>query len=537
MTGKSKGNQDMPAMSALKILENSASLGITAAKADNLGEWYQQVLTKGEMISYYDVSGCYILKPGSWSIWKKIEAFLTKRFEAMGVEDCNFPLFISQDNLQREKDHIEGFAAEVAWVTHGGSSKLDKPIAIRPTSETAMYGFFANEIRSHRDLPLRLNQWVNVVRWEFKDPMPFLRSREFHWQEGHTAHISEGEAASQVLQVLDHYADMYEYLLAVPVVKGKKTVNEQFPGAHYTTTIEGFIPATGRGIQAATSHHLGQHFSEMFNIKVEDPSVDEAGQKNLPIHVWQTSWGCTTRSIGVMILTHGDNKGLVLPPRAAKVQVVIIPVGIRAKTTDEDKKKLYERIDDLTKSLQEVQVRVQVDLREGYSPGWKFSDWEVKGVPLRLEVGPRDLVDSVVTTARRDTGVKGRIAFSEFQQEVPALLEAIQKNLFDTANENYRAHRKIITHWDDFVPALNDKNLCLSPHCLRELCEDEIKKLSARRLEVDKITEDAKAPSMGAKSLCIPFDQPDGLVKGETRCINPGCGELAQEWVMFGRSY
>ena len=270
------------------------------------------MLSKGAFISYYDISGCYILEPASYAIWETIKDFFDKRIKAIGVRNCYYPVFISQDNLQKEKDHIEGFAAEVAWVTLGGTTKLEKPIAVRPTSETAMYKDYADKIQSHRDLPLKRNQWNNVVRWEFRNPMPFIRSREFLWQEGHTAHLTEESASEEVLQILDYYAEVYEQLLACPVVKGRKTVNEQFPGAYYTTTIEGYIPSTGRGVQAATSHCLGQHFAKMYNITVENPTPMKEGESadtyQKRLYVWQNSWGLTTRSIGVMMLIHGDDK-------------------------------------------------------------------------------------------------------------------------------------------------------------------------------------------------------------------------------------
>ena len=432
-----------------------------------------------------------------------------------------------------------------------GKSELEKPVAVRPTSETAMYGFFSDKIRSHRDLPLRLNQWNNVVRWEFKHPMPFIRSREFLWQEGHTAHLTKDAAGEEVLQILDYYADVYEKLLAVPVVKGKKTVKEQFPGADYTTTIEGYIPATGRGIQAATSHCLGQHFSKMFNITVEDPSVKESGEKKPPIHVWQNSWGLSTRSIGVMVLIHSDNKGLVIPPRVADIQTVIIPVGITAKTTDDERQKLYGEVDKIASTLRQStfdsnssdsKIRVETDMREGYSPGWKFNDWELKGVPLRLEFGPKDSAAQVVATARRDTGEKSSIPISDIATAVPNLLSQIQSDMFERASTTYAAHRVTVREWDAFIPALNAKNVCLVPHCLGSECEDDVKDQS-KRTATDSagndVPEDSRAPSMGAKSLCIPFDQGQekDLIPGQTKCINPKCGNMAQKWVLFGRSY
>ncbi|KAL1972826.1 hypothetical protein VTN31DRAFT_6368 [Thermomyces dupontii] len=537
--GKSEAKKG-PTKSSKKKIEGAALIGIDVAKEDDFPTWYQQVLTKGDMLDYYDVSGCFILKPSAYFIWETIQSYFNDKIKKMGVKNCSFPLFVSEDMLQREKDHIEGFAPEVAWVTHAGSTPLERKIAIRPTSETVMYPYYAKWIRSHRDLPLRLNQWNSVVRWEFKNPQPFLRTREFLWQEGHTAHLTEEGAAEEVLQILDHYANIYQDLLAVPVVKGRKTDKEKFAGGYYTTTVEGYIPATGRGIQGGTSHCLGQNFSKMFGITVEDPAA-KPDEKRPPLYVWQNSWGLSTRTIGVMVMIHSDNKGLVLPPRVAEIQVVIVPVGITAKTTDEEREKLYNEIRGLEKQLADSGLRVQSDLREGYSPGWKFNDWELRGVPVRLEFGPGESAGGYVTAARRDIpGKEGKTAIplSELTTAIPTLLDTIHNDLFRRADEEFRAHRKIITNWDDFVPALNDKNICVIPHCLTEECEDQIKEMSARKAEEDLgVPQDARAPSMGAKSLCIPFEQPEGIVPGVTKCTNPHCGRFAEKWCLFGRSY
>ncbi|KAI9679442.1 MAG: hypothetical protein M1817_005464 [Caeruleum heppii] len=518
-------------------IEGAALIGIDADKELDFPGWYQQVLTKGDLIDYYDVAGCYILKPDSYSIWEIIQHWFDKRIKRLGVKNCYFPMFVSRTVLEREKDHIEGFAPEVAWVTKAGKTDLEVPIAIRPTSETVMYPYYAKWIRSHRDLPLRLNQWNSVVRWEFKHPQPFLRTREFLWQEGHTAHLTEAGAAKEVLQILEFYAGVYEELLAVPVIRGLKTDKEKFAGGLYTTTVEGYIPTTGRGIQGATSHCLGQNFSKMFNIVVEDPSAKE-GEKKPPLHVWQNSWGLSTRVIGVMIMIHGDNKGLVLPPRVADTQVVIVPVGVSVKMAEEDKQKLYAEIERLTEILREREVRVHVDDRDTYGPGFKFNAWELKGVPLRLEVGPGEIKGNFVTTARRDTGAKDKVSIAELAEKIPALLETIQADLYRKADAAFKSHVKKLTDWKDFVPALNDKNVVLIPHCLTEKCEDEIKELSARKDEGEDVAEDARAPSMGAKSLCIPFQQPaEGIILGQTKCTNPKCERTAEKWCLFGRSY
>ncbi|KAL5355769.1 hypothetical protein BJX96DRAFT_141830 [Aspergillus floccosus] len=538
--GKQQQQPKAAPKAAKKKIDGAALIGIDVSKEEDFPGWYQQVLTKGDMLDYYDVSGCFILKPASYSIWEEIQQWFNTHIKKIGVKNCSFPLFVSEDVLQREKDHIEGFAAEVAWVTHAGSTPLEKKIAIRPTSETVMYPYYSKWIRSHRDLPLRLNQWNSVVRWEFKHPQPFLRTREFLWQEGHTAHLTKDAAHEEVMYILDLYAKIYEELLAVPVVKGQKTEKEKFAGGLYTTTVEGYIPATGRGIQGATSHGLGQNFSKMFNITVEDPSA-KGDEKKPPIHVWQNSWGLSTRTLGVMVMIHSDNHGLVLPPRVAETQVVIVPVGITAKTSDEEREKLYAEIDGLTTVLTAAGVRATSDMREGYSPGWKFNDWELRGVPLRLEFGPGESAGHFVTAARRDIpGREGKstIQIPELSTAVPALLETIQKDLYTRADNEYRSHRKLITNWDDFVPALNEKNVCVIPHCLTEECEDQIKDMSARKAEEDSDEpQDARAPSMGAKSLCIPFDQPEGITPGVTKCTNPQCTRMAEKWCMFGRSY
>ena len=436
--------------------------------------------------------------------------------------------------------HNSGLSLLIAY---SGSKPLEKKIAIRPTSETVMYPYYAKWIQSWRDLPLRLNQWNSVVRWEFKHPQPFLRTREFHWQEGHTAHLTKKDSEQEVRQILEWYAGVYEELLAIPVIRGQKTENEKFAGADFTTTVEGYIATTGRGIQGGTSHCLGQNFSKMFGIEVQDPSAKgpDAGDKKL--NVWQNSWGLSTRTIGVMVMTHSDNKGLVVPPRVAQRQVVIVPVGVTAKTTDEQRLALHKEIDALEEVLKAVEIRVISDKRDGYSPGEKFNEWELKGVPLRLEFGPGESDGHFVTTARRDErtedgrAVKGKIAITELGQEVTRLLKDIQSNLYNKADRAFKSHTKQITKWDDFVPALNAKNVVLIPHCLTVKCEKAIKELTERKDEGDDTPQDERAPSMGAKSLCIPFEQPaEGLPDG-AKCINPSCGIKADKWCLFGRSY
>ncbi|XP_078505925.1 bifunctional glutamate/proline--tRNA ligase isoform X4 [Lissotriton helveticus] len=499
-------------------------LGLEAAKEENLAEWYSQVITKSELIEYYDVSGCYILRPWAFAIWESIKNFFDEEIKKLGVENCYFPMFVSQAALEKEKSHIADFAPEVAWVTRSGKTELAEPIAVRPTSETVMYPAYARWVQSHRDLPIKLNQWCNVVRWEFKHPQPFLRTREFLWQEGHTAFATYEEAAEEVLQILDLYARVYEELLAIPVVKGKKTEKEKFAGGDYTTTVEAFISASGRAIQGATSHHLGQNFSKMFEIVFEDPKTP--GEKQ---YAYQNSWGLTTRTIGVVTMVHGDNMGLVLPPRVASVQVIIIPCGITNTLSEEDKEALYKKCNEYLNRLRNVNIRARADLRDNYSPGWKFNHWELKGVPIRLEVGPRDMKNSQFVAVKRDTGEKLTIAEKEAESKLKDILEAIHYNLYNRASEDLKSHMTVANTMEDFQKELDSKKIVQIPFCGEIECEDWIKKTTARDQDLEP-----GAPSMGAKSLCIPF-KPLRELQPEAKCLcnkNP-----AKFYTLFGRSY
>ncbi|KAJ3788535.1 hypothetical protein GGU10DRAFT_384849 [Lentinula aff. detonsa] len=512
-------------------IEGSVQIAVGVKKEVDFSTWYTNVLLKADMLDYYNVSGCYILKPWSYSIWEEIQKWFDAEIKELGVQNSYFPMFVSSKVLEREKDHIEGFSPEVAWVTKAGNSDLEEPIAIRPTSETAMYPYYAKWIKSHRDLPLKLNQWNSVVRWEFKNPQPFLRTREFLWQEGHTAHLTKEEADVEVRQILELYRRVYEELLAVPVIPGIKSEKEKFAGGLYTTTVEGFIPTTGRGIQGATSHCLGQNFSrpEMFNIVVEDPT-DPTNQRK--IHVWQNSWGLSTRVIGVMVMVHGDNQGLVLPPRVASVQVVVVPCGITVNTSNETRSKIEGACDELAKTLKKAGIKVKADLRDK-TPGYKFNDWEQKGVPLRLEIGPNDLAKQQTLTVRRDNGVKSAVALDNIASTVSQLLESVQNDMFKRAQETFHSRLKEVTKWEDVVPTLDSKNVVVLPWCEREACEEDIKERSAKASE----PTDERAPSAGAKSLAIPFDQSrwTAIEPGKTKC--PACGNDAKRWTMFGRSY
>ncbi|CAD7927373.1 unnamed protein product [Amoebophrya sp. A120] len=514
-------------------------LSILKDKETDFAEWYPEVIKKGELIEYYEISGCYILRPYAFFMWEQIQAFIDSHIKKLGVQNSYFPLFVSKDALEKEKDHVEGFAPEVAWVTHAGESPLPKPIAIRPTSETIMYPAYAKWIRSHRDLPLKLNQWTSVVRWEFKYPTPFIRTREFLWQEGHTAHASMEDAEKMVLDILDLYEKTYEEVLAVPVVKGVKSEKEKFAGGYMTTTVEAFIPTNGRAVQGATSHHLGENFSKMFHIQFED----EKGKKQ---YAAQTSWGFTTRSIGTMIMVHGDNTGLVLPPKVAQKQVVFVPIPGKKLPWEQ----LGEKCHDLAKPLEQLGVRVHVDDRKNYNPGYKYNHWEMKGVPIRLEVGERDLEQNVVTVVTRynkyDADFKKfTIPFDELEKRIPKLLEEIHAGMLKKATVKRNEMIMVIKTWEEMKANLDKKTLFLCPWCETIESEEEIKDLTKQISEQNekKVAENnldengeefAPALSGAIKTLCIPLIQPEMPV-GQ-KCFFKK-DQPAKRWVLMGRSY
>eukprot|EP00538_Stauroneis_constricta_P006366 CAMPEP_0119546586 /NCGR_PEP_ID=MMETSP1352-20130426/939_1 /TAXON_ID=265584 /ORGANISM="Stauroneis constricta, Strain CCMP1120" /LENGTH=710 /DNA_ID=CAMNT_0007591305 /DNA_START=132 /DNA_END=2264 /DNA_ORIENTATION=+ len=502
-------------------------LALQWKKEENFSGWYSDVIVLSEMISYYDISGCYILRPWSYKIWELIQVWFNAEIEKLGVENAYFPLFVSQDRLEKEKDHVEGFSPEVAWVTKSGEAELAKQIAIRPTSETIMYPAFSDWIQSHRDLPLKLNQWSNVVRWEFKDPTPFLRTREFLWQEGHTAHATFEEANEMVMAALDLYTRVYQELLCVPVIPGHKTEKEKFAGGHTTTTVEAYIPISGRAIQGATSHHLGQNFGKMFDIKYQTAT----GGTEI---AWQTSWGLTTRTIGVMVMVHGDDTGLVMPPRVSPLQAVIIPI-VSKKVTLQDATPYCEAV---LADLKSKGIRAKFDDRTIYNPGWKYAHWEQKGVPIRIEVGPRDIENKTVRCVIRYNGDKIDMPVEALGDALVTKLDEIQTAMFEKAKGVRDDHVVQVTEWKDFVPNLEKHNLVLAPWCSgkNQEAEEWVKKTS-REESLKNLGEEGEdertATSVAAKTLCIPFDQPE-LPEG-TKCI--ATGEPATCWVLWGRSY
>ncbi|KAH0484000.1 MAG: hypothetical protein KVP17_001530 [Porospora cf. gigantea B] len=504
-----------------KAKEDSSLLGITVKKADSFSEWYSQVITRSDFLDYYDVSGCYILRPNVFYIWETLQEEMNRAMRSIDCDNCYFPMFVNKKHLEAEQAHVEGFSAEVAWVTKYSNTDLAEPVAIRPTSETIMYPAFSKWIRSHRDLPLKLNQWCPIVRWEFKQPTPFIRTREFLWQEGHTAHATDEEAYEQMHWALDLYHRVYEELLAVPVVKGYKSEEERFPGGKVTSTVEAYVAANGRSIQAATSHHLGTNFSKMFDIQFED----ENKEKRM---VHQTSWGITTRSIGVMIMTHGDDSGLVLPPKVAKVQAVVVPILFK----DKDAEELLVKARELTAELKKAGVRATCDDRRGYTPGWKYNHWEVRGVPLRIELGPKDMEKETVRLVKRHNRQKIDVQWSELSSTVETMMVEIHTEMLAKAKASLDAGIVQITSFDEVMPALNAKKLVLAPWCGAAKTEAEIKK---RTTELSAMQETAEsALTSGMKPLCIPLEQPP-MPEG-TKCFWR-TDETATSWCLFGRSY
>jgi prolyl-tRNA synthetase len=476
--------------------------GITTKKSENFSEWYTETVLKSEMADYAPVKGCMIIREQAYAIWEKIQEVFNKKIKATGHNNVYFPMFIPESFLKKEAEHFEGFVPEVAWVTEGGSSPLEEKLAIRPTSETIMYATFAKWVRSWRDLPLKINQWCNIIRWETKATKLFLRTREFLWQEGHTVHATSEEAEKEVMDILLEYKDLMEKYLAIPVLIGVKTESEKFAGALYTTALEAMMP-DGKALQMGTSHNLGQNFGKVFDIKF-------VGEDKQDHYVWQTSWGITTRLIGAVVMVHGDDKGLVLPPKVAPVQVVIVPIPYKGADPEAIKAKARE----IEAKLKEKSLIVVLDDREEYTPGWKFNQWELKGVPVRIEIGPRDLKQQEVTVVRRDTGVKSAIKEKDAVSAVEALLVEIQHNLYAKARIGLDEKTTVVKSYDEFKKVLAEKGgFIKASWCGNPKCEEKIK------------------DETGATIRLRPFEKEQPVAN----CVY--CGEKAVELVYFARSY
>lgn len=475
----------------------SEDLGITIGKEEDFSEWYNQIVLKAELADYSPVKGCMVIRPYGYEIWETIQAFLDRRIKETGHKNAYFPLFIPEKFFEREAEHVKGFSPEVAWVTHGGDTPLEEKLAVRPTSETIMYEMYSKWIRSWRDLPLLLNQWCNIVRWETKMTKLFMRTREFLWQEGHTAHATKEEADKEALKILDVYQEVYEDLLAIPVIRGKKTESEKFPGGLYTLTLEALMP-DGKATQCCTTHNLGQRFSKAFNITF----IDRDEQKK---YVWQTSWGLATRSVAIMVMVHADDKGLVIPPRVAPIHVVIIPIIFQ-----ESKEEIVTLAQKIKEMLSEYSV--VLDQREEYTAGWKFNHWELKGVPVRIEIGPRDVKSNQVILVRRDTGEKCAVPVDAVREKVKEILDTIQEDLFQKAKTFLEENTVEARDYQDLQMFIQEKKIVKAAWCGSEACEATIKE------------------ETGASSCCIPFNE-----KPEGTCVY--CGNDAEFVIYFAKHY
>ncbi len=467
---------------------------ITSMEED-FAQWYTDVVKKAELLDYTSVKGCMVFKPAGYAIWELIQSQMDAEFKKTGVENVYLPMFIPESLLQKEKDHVEGFAPEVAWVTHGGLNPLQERMCVRPTSETLFCDFYKNEIQSYRDLPKVYNQWCSVVRWE-KETRPFLRSREFLWQEGHTAHATAEDAEARTIQMLNVYADFCENVLAIPVVKGRKTDKEKFAGAEATYTIESLMH-DGKALQSGTSHNFGDGFAKAFGIQYTD-------KENKLQYVHQTSWGTTTRLIGAIIMVHGDNSGLVLPPKVAPTQVIIIPIQQHKEGVLDKAFALKERLSNF---------RVKVDDSDK-SPGWKFSECEMRGIPVRVEIGPKDIEAGKCVLVRRDTREKIECKLEDLETEVAALLDKIQVEMLERARAHRDAHTYVAKNMEQFEEIFATKSgFVKAMWCGEQACEDTIKE------------------KLAVTSRCMPFEQEDIA----PTCVC--CGKPAKKMVYWGRAY
>ena len=474
--------------------------GITVEK-DEFSEWFTQLMIKTDLTDYTKVSGCIVFKPKAWAIWEKIQEECNKRFKELDIKNVYFPLFIPEEYLNKEQEHVKGFSPEVAWVTHAGDTKLNEKLAIRPTSEAIMYPSFSKWIRSYRDLPLKFNQWSNVVRWEFKHPVPFLRTREFWFNEGHTVYASKQEAEKEKDQIINIYKEICEDYLALPGLIGKKTNKEKFAGADYTISIEYLMP-NGKAIQGPDFHHDGQNFAKAYDIKFLDK--DEKEQ-----YAWQNTWAISTRMIGVMLAIHADSKGLIIPPRMALNQIVIIPIFF-----EKDKKKVLDEAEKIKSELKEFSPIL--DDREEHRPGFKFNEYELKGIPIRIELGSRDLQKNQVIVVRRDTLEKQAIKLSKLKTEIPKILENIQKSLFEKAKKSLNENIVKTDDLNKVKEAIKNKKIIFTPLCNSIKCEDNL-----------------KFKTNGAKVLNIPEDKQKDLKN--KKCII--CNKPADYLAYIGKSY
>jgi prolyl-tRNA synthetase len=479
------------------MADNKKFVSEITSMDEDFTQWYTDVVIKAGLISYSNIKGCMVIKPAGYAIWELIQKHLDARFKETGVQNAYLPMFIPESLLQKEKDHVEGFAPEVAWVTHGGLEKLNERFCVRPTSETLFCDYYKGEIHSYKDLPQVLNQWCSVVRWE-KETRPFLRSREFLWQEGHTAHATFEEAEERTQQMLNVYADFLENDMAIPVIKGQKTDKEKFAGAEATYTVEALMHDC-RALQSATSHNFGDGFAKAFEIQY-------AGKDNKLHYVYQTSWGLTTRTIGAMIMVHGDNSGLVLPPKIAPIQITVIPI-------QQKKEGVLDKANEIVAALKAADIRANVDDTDR-SPGYKFSEQEMRGTPIRVEIGPKDIEAGKCVLVRRDTREKIECAIDEVASKAAELLETIQKDMFNRAKKHLEEHTYVARTKEEFAENFKEtKGFVKAMWCGCRECEDKIKE------------------EYSVTSRCMPFEQEH---LADTCVI---CGKPAKKMVYWGRAY
>ena len=450
----------------------SKEVGITVSKNDNFSEWYTQVVIKAELADYAPVKGLIVLRPDGYSIWESIKESLDKKLKETGHRNGFLPVLIPESLLRKEKEHFEGLNPEVFWVTHSGNSEIGERLALRPTSETLAYSLFSKWIKSWRDLPLKINFWNSALRAEIKGTKPFLRTSEFLWQEGHTVHATKDEAEKEVADILELYKKTIEEELAVPVVTGKKSEKDKFVGAVHTDTLESLMP-DGKALQMGTSHFLGQNFSKPFDVKYLD-------ENNVETFAWQTSWGVSWRLIGGMIMTHGDDKGLVLPPKIAPIQVVIIPIYY----SKEDRENIVQKARQIKDSLSNSDIRVHLDDREQLTPGFKFNDWEMKGIPIRIEIGPKDIAKNQVVLVRRHNQTKISIDIDALTEKILTDLKTIQKEMFDAAKKILDERIVRVSEYQQFKEELDNGKMIDCSWCGKQECEDKIKEETGADLRV-----------------------------------------------------
>jgi prolyl-tRNA synthetase len=472
-------------------------IGMTVKKSENFPDWYTEVIQKAELADYAAIAGCIVFRPYSYEIWEYVQDYINKDIKKRGHKNAYFPLFIPESFFKKESDHVEGFAPEVAWIEQkeGDSERY----ALRPTSEAIIMDSYSKWVKSHRDLPILLNQWCNIVRWETKVTKPFLRTREFLWQEGHTAHKNKKEAEEEVKVSLEMYRHLIEEEMAIPVLSGKKSEAEKFAGADYTSCLEAMMP-DGKALQMCTSHYLGQGFAKAFDIKFLDEN-----EKHEYVHT--TSWGLTTRTIGAIIMVHGDDKGLVMPPRMAPIQAVIVPILF-----DKTKKDVLKKAEEIKEKLSD-KIRIHLDDRDNYNPGWKYNQWELKGVPIRIEIGPKDIEKKQVVLVRRDNGEKTFVKISELEKQLPILLDTIQKSLLSKARKFLKASIHEAKTFNEFTKILEkDRGFIKVGWCGERVCEEQIK---------DKTTATVRVL--------------DGKAKPTGKCVH--CGKKATSVAYFAKSY